>query len=67
MEKAKFVDTKICKSITEHLSKRDHSTLVLWAMTAPSMYSLFRREVPEDNRPQKAIEAGRGWVRGEIA
>lgn len=68
MEKAKFVDTGISKSIAELLSKRDQKTLVLWATDcAEHVLSYFEEKYPQDNRPRKAIEAGRAWVRGEIA
>ena len=68
MEKVKFVDTSINKSITELLSKQDHRTLVLWATDcAEHVLPYFEEKYPKDNRPRKAIEAGRAWVRGEIA
>jgi hypothetical protein len=68
MGKAKFVDAKISKSIAELLGKRDHRTLVLWATDcAEHVLPYFEEKYPKDNRPRKAIEAGRAWVRGEIA
>lgn len=68
MEKAKFVDAKINKSIVELVSKRNHRTLVLWATDcAEHVLQYFDEKYPEDNRPRKAIEAGHAWVRGEIA
>jgi len=68
MEKVKFVDTSINKSIAELLSKQDHRTLVLWAADcAEHVLPYFEEKYPKDNRPRKAIEAGRAWVRGEIA
>jgi hypothetical protein len=67
MEKVKFVDTSINKSIAELLSKQDHRTLVLWATDcAEHVLPYFEEKYPKDNRPRKAIEAGRAWVRGEI-
>ena len=67
MGKVKFVDTSINKSITELLSKQDHRTLVLWATDcAEHVLPYFEEKYPKDNRPRKAIEAGRAWVRGEI-
>ena len=68
MGKVKFVDTSINKSIAELLSKQDHRTLVLWATNcAEHVLPYFEEKYPKDNRPRKAIEAGRAWVRGEIA
>lgn len=68
MEKVKFVDTSIKKSIAELLSKRDHRSSVLWAADcAEHVLPYFEEKYPKDNRPRKAIEAGRAWVRGEIA
>jgi len=68
MKEAKFVDTSINKSIAELLSKRDHSTLVIWATDcAEHVLPYFEEKCPNDSRPRKAIEAGRAWVRGEIA
>lgn len=68
MELLKFIDTNISKSIAELLSKRDHRTLMLWATDcAEHVLSYFEEKYPEDKRPREAIEAGRAWLRGEIA
>ena len=68
MGKARFIDTPISESIAELLSKRSHRTLVLWAADcAERVLPYFEEKYPKDNRPRKAIEAGRAWVRGEIA
>ena len=67
MEKVEFVNKRLSKSIAELLSKRNHRTLVLWATDcAEHVLSYFEEKYPKDNRPRKAIEAGRAWVRGEI-
>lgn len=67
MERVKFEDTSIGKSIAVLQSKRDHRTLALWAADcAEHVLPLFEEKYPKDNRPRKAIEAGRAWVRGEI-
>jgi len=56
------------ESIQEILSKQDKKTLVLWATDcAEHVLPYFEEKYPKDNRPRKAIEAGRAWVRGEIA
>lgn len=68
MEKEKLADSTTSKSIAELLSKRDHKTLALWVSDcAGHILPYFEEKHPNDNRPRKAIEAGRAWVRGEIA
>ena len=50
------------------LDKRDHRSLVLWATDcAERALPYFEETYPKDNRPRNAVEAGRAWVRGEIA
>jgi hypothetical protein len=50
------------------LDKRHHRSLVLWATDcAERVLPYFEEKYPKDNRPRDAIEAGRAWVRGEIA
>lgn len=47
--------------------KRDHSSLALWAADcAERALPYFEEKRPKDDRPRKAIEAGRAWARGEI-
>ncbi len=47
--------------------KQDQGLLVLWAAKcAEHVLPYFEKEYPRDDRPSKAIEAGRAWVRGEI-
>jgi len=49
------------------LNKRDHKLLALWATDcAEHVLPYFEKEYPEDDRPRKAIEAGRAWVRDKI-
>ena len=46
---------------------RDHKSLALWAADcAEHVLPYFEKECPRDDRPRKAVEAGRAWVRGEI-
>ena len=67
MEKTKLVKTDLDAQITELVSKTDHKTLVTWACDcAERVLSYFKRKYPKDNRPRKAIEAGRAWVRDEL-
>ena len=42
--------------------------MVLWATEcAEHVLPYFEEKYPKDNRPRNALEAGRAWVRGEIA
>ena len=53
--------------MAEGKPKNDHRSLVLWAAgCAEHVLPYFEKECPGDDRPRKAIEAGRAWVRGEI-
>lgn len=50
------------------LSNADHRSLALWATDcAEHVLTYFEEKYPQDNRPRKAVEAGRRWVRGQIA
>jgi hypothetical protein len=49
------------------LDGQDHSSLALWAADcAWRVLPYFEGEHPGDDRPRRAIEAGRAWARGEI-
>lgn len=49
------------------VEKEDHTALVLWAANcAEHVLPLFEGKSPDDDRPRKAIEAGRAWARGEV-
>ena len=55
-------------AIIELLSKVDHKTQVIWATDcAARALAYLAGKYPTDNRTEKAIEAGRAWVRGEIS
>jgi hypothetical protein len=48
------------------LTDEDHHLLALWAATcAEHVMDLFEVVRPEDERPRRAVEAARAWVRGE--
>jgi hypothetical protein len=50
------------------LEERDHRSLVLWAAECVErVLPYFEEKYPEDSRPRDALEAGRGWVRGEVS
>ena len=52
----------------KRLDEQDHRSLVLWAADcAEHVLPYFEEKYPKDGRPRKALEAGRAWVRGEIA
>jgi hypothetical protein len=52
----------------KRLDELDHRSLALWAaVCAERVLPCFEENCPEDDRPRKAIEAGRAWARGEIA
>ena len=41
---------------------------MLWATDcAEHVLPYFEKKHPKDDRPRKAVEAGRAWVRGEVA
>jgi hypothetical protein len=45
----------------------DHRSLVLWATAcAEHVLGTFEGAAADDDRPRKAIEAGRAWVRGKV-
>lgn len=45
----------------------DHRLLVLWATAcAERVIENFENAAADDDRPRRAIEAGRAWVRGEL-
>ena len=49
------------------LDAQDHRALVLWAADcANHVLAYFEEQYPHDDRPRKAIAAGRAWVRGEM-
>lgn len=51
----------------KRLNEQDHKTLVLWAADcAEHVLPIFERINPNDDRPRKALEAGRAWVSGLI-
>lgn len=49
------------------LTDSDHHLLASWAAScAEHVLDLFESAQPQDPRPRQAIEAARGWVRGDV-
>ncbi|HET7466213.1 MAG TPA: hypothetical protein VFL29_06085, partial [Candidatus Dormibacteraeota bacterium] len=49
------------------LTDDDHRLLALWAADcAEHVLHHFEAERPDDDRPRRAIEQARAWVRGEV-
>lgn len=64
MKRMKFIDASPSQSIAELVKTSDHWILATWAADcAERVLPYFEREHPKDNRPGKAIEAGREWAR----
>jgi hypothetical protein len=52
----------------ERPDEEDHKSLVLWAADcAEHVLPCFEENYSGDDRPRKAIEAGRAWARGDIS
>lgn len=67
MERPKFSVTHKDESIVELVRKTDHYTLAVWAIDCVEhVLPYFEEKYPEDNRPRKAIEALRKWIRTGI-
>lgn len=57
--------TKAFSALTR--SEEDRRVLIIWAAAcAERALHLFEAVRPDDDRPRKAIEGARAWVRGEI-
>jgi hypothetical protein len=65
MKKSKLAVTNLHEGkIAELAKKTDHKTLATWALDcAGRVLPYFEGKYPEDDRPRRAIEAGRAWVR----
>ena len=49
------------------LTDADHHLLALWAADcAQHVLHLFEQVQPDDDRPRRAIDQARAWVRGEV-
>lgn len=62
------MDTEQDKAVSELLGKQDHKRIALWAADcAEHVLHYFEEKHPGDERPRRAVEAGRAWARGEIS
>ena len=65
-EKSKFVLHKD-EALVELVGKTGHKTLAVWAVDCVErVMPYFEEKFPEDQRPRKAIEALRKWIRTGI-
>ncbi|NYZ76690.1 hypothetical protein H0O02_00035, partial [Candidatus Micrarchaeota archaeon] len=63
----KFSLARKDEPIAELVGKTDHKTLAVWVSDcAERVLPYFEEKYPEDNRPRKAIEALREWIRTGI-
>ena len=52
---------------TKRLDEQDHRLLAVWASDCVEhVLAYFNETHPDDDRPRKAIEAARAWVRGDL-
>jgi len=66
-EKPKFSVTHKDESIVELVRKTDQKTLAIWAFDCVErVMPYFEEKYPEDQRPRKAIETLRKWIRNGI-
>ena len=50
------------------ISLDEHKAIVLWASDcAKRVLKYYEKEYPKDDRPRKAIKAGRDWIRSKIS
>lgn len=64
MKRPNLVRIDLDKPITELVKKSSHKTLGIWAADcAERVLHYFEEKYPKDNRPRKAIEALRKWVK----
>lgn len=62
-----MVKSELDEQIAELADKADHKTVVIWACDCAERVLLyFEEKYPKDDRPRKAIEAGRAWIQTGI-
>ena len=64
MKKPKSVKTGLDEQIAELAGRTDHRALAIWACDCTErVLPYFEKNHPEDDRPRRAIDAGRAWAR----
>jgi hypothetical protein len=64
MKKPKMAKSSMDKPIEELVDRTDHRILAIWvADCAERSLHYFEKRAPKDDRPRKAIEAIRTWVK----
>src|SRR5258708_39417093 len=64
MGKPKLIRIDLDQQVTELVGKTDHKTLAIWACDCAERVLLyFERRYPADDRPRRALQAGRAWAR----
>ncbi|WP_433581437.1 putative immunity protein [Paenibacillus amylolyticus] len=67
MAEPAFKDVPLRREIEDLAKQQDHHTLACWATEcAARVLPIFEAYQLEDLRARDAINAGRGWIRGEI-
>ena len=67
MKRPKLVRVDLDKPLRELVNKSNHRTLGIWAADcAERVLPFFEEKYPKDNRPRKAIEALRIWVKNGV-
>ena len=64
MKKPKLAKSNLDEPIEQLAGRTDHKELVSWAAEcAERVLHYYEESIPGDDRPRKAIEAARAWVR----
>ena len=67
MAKPKLVKSELDQQIADLVAETDKKTLVIWACDcAERVLPYFEEKRTDDQRPRRAIEAGRKWVRDGV-
>jgi hypothetical protein len=67
LDTVKFKDSQRGKDLRNAVKHWEQRTLVVWAADcAEHVLHLFEQQVSDDDRPRRAIEAGRAWAKKVI-
>ncbi|WKL02529.1 hypothetical protein Q0F98_00595 [Paenibacillus amylolyticus] len=67
MAKPAFKDAPLRREIENLAKQQDHHTLACWAAECAARVLYIFEKKTEDLRARDAIDAGKGWIRGEIS